>query len=115
MGILPNINYPDKCDLRYVFRSQRWDNFIVSIETPRKPDGTSEKDFYITNVASSENIITVSQADQALGDEAEAGRIHGKGKFFCGLWENGNIRINLHEPWYPCDGYFLSLEGGLSF
>ncbi len=108
--MLPNINYPDKC-----FRSQRWDKFFTAIPVTREPDGTNEEDFHILNIVSAEQTIMISQVGTALGDEAEAGRIHGKGKLFCGLWENGNIRINLHEQWYPCGGYLPSLGNNLSF
>ena len=68
----------------------------------RVPDGTSEDDFHINDVEQSEKIIMLSQVDQALCDEAEAGRIHGQGSFLDNCWVNGCIRINLHTPWYPC-------------
>ena len=69
----------------------------------RIPDGTSEDDYHITDVAQSEIIIMLSQVDQALCDEAEAGRIHGQGLFVGSCWENGCVRINLHTQWYSCD------------
>ena len=68
----------------------------------RVPDGTSEDDFHINAVEQSEKIIMLSQVDQALCDEAEAGRIHGQGSFLDNCWVNGSVRINLHTPWYPC-------------
>ena len=42
-------------------------------------DGTSEDDFFIVALEDAEQMITCSQADQALSDEAESGRIHGEG------------------------------------
>ena len=63
--------------------------------------GTCEADFLTTNVELSETTIMLSQVDQALCDEAEAGRIHGNGVFSQGYWECGATRLNLHRPWYP--------------
>ena len=68
----------------------------------RVPDGTSEDDFHINAVEQSEKIIMLSQVDQALCDEAEAGRIHGQGSFWDNCWVNGGIRIKLHTQWYSC-------------
>jgi len=65
--------------------------------------GTCEADFLIVNVGISEETIMFSQVDQALCDEAEAGRIHGGGVFSQGYWECGTTRLNLHRPWYPCE------------
>ena len=71
----------------------------------------SEDDFYVTDIVGSEAIITIAQVEQALLDEAEAGRIHGNGLYVNGCWENGSIRINLNRQWYFC-GSNVSLRPG---
>ena len=77
--------------------------------------GTCEADFLVVNVGISETTIMLSQVDQALCDEAEAGRIHGNGVFCQGYWECGTTRLNLHRPWYHCDCNMLSPNGGFAF
>ena len=86
----------------------------------RMPDGTAEDDFFITDINESEAIITLSQADEFIRNEAEAGRIHGRGTYIDGYWEHSHelLRFNLNAPWYLCGyqelspyGDFAPLEG----
>ena len=82
----------------------------------RTPDGTSEDDYFITDIDTSEQLITLTQADEFIRDEAEAGRIHGKGTYIDGYWENdfGILRFNLHTQWESCGYYRLNLPGGFA-
>lgn len=73
--------------------------------------GTCEDDFLTVNIRDAEMIITLSQIDQALCDEAEAGRIHGNGVLSQGCWECGTIRLNLHHPLYSCECDMLLPNG----
>lgn len=43
---------------------------------PRRSDKISENVFFIVALEDAEQVITCSQADQALCDEAENGRLH---------------------------------------
>lgn len=69
-------------------------------------DGTSEDDFFIVALEDAEQMITCSQADQALCDEAECGRLHGEGSLLqdnsglCWLSQRGNFRLHLQEGNY---------------
>lgn len=67
----------------------------------RVPDGSSEDDFYKTSIEDAERIITLSQVDQTLCDQAEVGRIHGRGSFRNGCWvsDDGQYYINLNLEW----------------
>ena len=80
----------------------------TTLQSPamRMPDGTAEDDFFITDINGSEAIITLSQADEFIRNEAEAGRIHGQGTYIEGYWEHCSslLRFNLNTCWYPC-GY----------
>lgn len=64
-------------------------------------DGTSEDDFFIVALEDAEQMITCSQADQALSDEAESGRIHGEGSLdysgSCWVSRGSNFRLHLQE------------------
>lgn len=66
-------------------------------------DGTSEDDFFIVALEDAEQMITCSQADQALSDEAESGRIHGEGSLLldysgsCWVSRGSNFRLHLQE------------------
>ncbi len=74
-------------------------------------DGTSEDDFYIVELEDAAQMITCSQADQALCDEAECGRLHGEGSLLqdnsglCWLSQSGNFRLHLQE-----ENYFVFLS-----
>ena len=78
--------------------------------------GTCEDDFLTVNIRDAEMIITLSQIDQALCDEAEAGRIHGHGSFRNGCWvgDNGKYFIDLNQEWRNCNGFVPYSQGGLS-
>lgn len=78
--------------------------------------GTCEDDFLTVNIRDAEMIITLSQIDQALCDEAEAGRIHGWGSFRNGCWvsDNGQYFICLNREWRNCNGFVPYSLGGLS-
>ena len=73
--------------------------------------GTCENDFLVVDTRTAEEIITLVQVDQALCDEAEAGRIHGNGVLSQGCWECGTIRLNLHHPLYSCECDMLLPDG----
>ena len=64
----------------------------TTLQSPamRMPDGTAEDDFFITDINESEAIITLSQADEFIRNEAEAGRIHGQGTYIYGYWEHSS-------------------------
>ena len=87
----------------------------TTLQSPamRMPDGTAEDDFFITDINGSEAIITLSQADEFIRNEAEAGRIHGQGTYIEGYWEHCSslLRFNLNTCWYPC-GYQVLLPYG---
>ena len=74
-------------------------------------DGNSEDDFFIVAQEDAEQMITCSQANQALCDEAENGRLHGEGTLLldnsglCWLSQNGNFRLHLQE-----ENYFVFLS-----
>ena len=72
----------------------------------RVPDGSSENDFYKTSIEDAEKVITLSQVDQTLCDQAEVGRIHGRGSFRNGCWVSGDGQyyINLNLEWRYCGG-----------
>ena len=78
--------------------------------------GTCEDDFLTVNIRDAEMIITLSQINQALCDEAEAGRIHGCGSFRNSCWvsDNGQYFINLNREWRNCNGFVPYSQGGLS-
>ena len=85
-------------------------------QNKRISDGSIENDFYVTNIRTSEQIIMLSQVDQALCDEAANGRIHGNGGFYNGYWvsNDGLYRLNLRLPWNACGGVVPLSYGGLS-
>ena len=74
-------------------------------------DGTSEDDFFIVALEDAEQMITCSQANQALCDEAENRRLHGEGALLldnsglCWLSQSGNFRLHLQE-----ENYFVFLS-----
>ena len=78
--------------------------------------GTCEDDFLTVNIRDAEMIITLSQINQALCDEAEARRIHGCGSFRNGCWvsDNGQYFICLNREWRNCNGFVPYSLGGLS-
>ena len=66
-------------------------------------DGTSEDDFFIVALEEAEQMIMCSQANQALCDEAESGRLHGEGSLLrdhsglCWVSLRGNLRLHLQK------------------
>lgn len=76
--------------------------------------GEHEDDFFVTDIIRSEAIITIAQVEQALHDEAEAGRIHGNGLYVNGCWEHGSIRINLNRQWYFCGNNVPLRQGNIA-
>ena len=50
----------------------------------RVSEGTVEDDYFITDINESEAIMTLSQTDEFIRNEAEAGRIHGQGTYIYG-------------------------------
>ena len=74
-------------------------------------DGTSEDDFFIVAQEDAEQMITCSQANQALCDETENGRLHGEGTLLldnsglCWVSPRGNFRLHLQE-----ENYFVFLS-----
>lgn len=66
-------------------------------------DGTSEDDFFIVALEEAEQMIMCSQANQALCDEAESGRLHGEGSLLrdhsglCWVSLRGNFRLHLQK------------------
>ena len=79
----------------------------------RVTDGTVEDDYFITNINESEAIISLTQADEFIRNEVEAGRIHGQGTYIDGCWEDrfGAFRFNLHSQWSQCGCYRLNPYG----
>ena len=82
----------------------------------RIPDGTTEDGYFITDIDMSERLITLTQADEFIRDEAEAGCINGQGTYIDGCWENdsGYLRFNLHAQWHPCGYYRLTPLGNFA-
>ena len=84
----------------------------TTLQSPamRMPDGTAEDDFFITDINESEAIITLSQADEFIRNEAEAGRVHGQGTYIEGYWEHSSepLRVNMNASWFPsgCQALF---------
>ena len=70
----------------------------------RVSEGTVEDDYLTTDIKASEAIITLSQADEFIRNEAEAGRIHGQGTYIYGYWEHSSepLRVNMNAAWLPC-------------
>lgn len=74
-------------------------------------DGNSEDDFFIVAQEDAEQMITCSQANQALCDETENGRLHGEGTLLldnsglCWVSPRGNFRLHLQE-----ENYFVFLS-----
>lgn len=68
---------------------------------PRRSDKISENVFFIVALEDAEQVITCSQADQALCDEAENGRLHGEGSLlgeysgYCWISQGGYFRFHL--------------------
>lgn len=66
-------------------------------------DGISEDDFFVVELEKAESMITCSQADQALCDEAGSGRIHGEGSLLmnssglCWVSQKGDFLLHLQE------------------
>ena len=103
------------CDFSIApFLSEPWAHGIDYSEL--LVSGTCEADFLVTDIVSSEAIITISQVEQALCDEAETGRIHGCGSFRNGCWvsDNGQYFICLNREWRNCNGFVPYSQGVLS-
>lgn len=76
-------------------------SYNITNLSPRRSDKISENDFFIVALEDAEQVITCSQADQALCDEAENGRLHGEGSLlweysgFCWVSQGGCFRLHL--------------------